>query len=92
MLVLYTLSAVLLIFGYSFYDLQGNAFTGTVPREIADLTSLQFLTLDNTNLGGEIGTILKNAVNLKTFSARNTSLTGSINGTDWLRYVLLRST
>ena len=69
------------------YDLQGNAFDGTVPQ-IANLTSLQFFNLDNTNLEGEISTVLKNAANLKTLSARNTSLTGSLNGTEWLRYVL----
>lgn len=66
-------------------DLQGNDFSGTIPLEIAKFTSLQFFFVgNNPRLGGEIAPLLKNTVNLKTFSARNTSMTGRLDGGDWM--------
>lgn len=65
-------------------DLQGNDFFGEVPFDIEEFTNLQFVKLDNNKrLVGDIEALLKSVVHLKTFSARNTGMTGRLNGNDW---------
>lgn len=66
-------------------DLQGNNLSGIFPLAIEDFERLKYLILnDNSDMEIKISPLLKSAVNLVVFRARNTNMTGSLNGTEWM--------
>ena len=67
----------------SFLDVSGNLLEGTVPLDLPTFSNLAMLILDNNQrLNGNLSALLTSAVNLQTLSARNTSLVGTLNGSD----------
>ncbi|WMV15334.1 hypothetical protein MTR67_008719 [Solanum verrucosum] len=59
-------------------ELSINEFSGTVPRELANLTSLTGLYLGEQHLGGEIPEELGNLKNLQVLSLYHSEFTGSV--------------
>ena len=59
-------------------DLYNNNLTGTIPREIGNLTGLTRLNLYNNRLRGTILTEIENLINLTSLSLGKNQLTGSI--------------
>lgn len=58
-------------------NLKTNAFSGTIPTEIAQLTGLERLSLAENNFTGKIPTRLGTAlINLVEFDVYHNSLTG----------------
>jgi hypothetical protein len=69
----------------NFLDVSGNLLQGTVPLDLPALQNLEFLFVDNNQmLNGNPSALLSSAVNLRTLSARNTSLIGRFKGSDIL--------
>ena len=58
--------------------LSGNNLSGSIPAAFGNLTSLQYLSLDNNSLTGGIPSELSNLVNLERLRLNNNRLSGTI--------------
>ena len=58
--------------------LENENLTGTIPGELANLSSLQQLVLNDNNLTGEIPEALGNLANLEVLDLGNNNLTGEV--------------
>ena len=50
-----------------YYHIEGNSFTGTVPKEIGDLANLKTLNAGSNNLEGSLPVELGNLDGLENF-------------------------
>ena len=59
-------------------DLQKNLLTGTIPPELGNLASMEWLNLFDNNLGGEIPPELGNLAKLEYMGLGDNKLTGQV--------------